>query len=316
MSSPNTWLSGLGRHRQMGSNALFRLGGPLLAVLAVLAPLGGPTAAAAGGEPWQAAPAAVVRAVTQVPESVFDSVGLQSGVAAPVALQGQHPLTFGGKPGIFYEASEPCPYCAAERWAFVVALARFGTWSQLGIARSAADDVDPSTQSFTFSRAVYSSPYVVLRTREHFGEQKLSNGDYAVLQPSTPQETSLYNTYTSAKYFPSTPGGLPFMDFGNRVAVSSSSYNPYVLHGLSRAQIAADLTDPTNPVTADVVATANYLSAAVCAIDGARPATVCQSPGVHQSAHFVKISYGYGVGGCVASKNGQSVCGGASGPEG
>ena len=40
-------------------------------------------------------------------------------------------LTFDGKPGIFYYGAEYCPYCAAERWPVVVALSRFGTWSNL-----------------------------------------------------------------------------------------------------------------------------------------------------------------------------------------
>jgi hypothetical protein len=65
----------------------------------------------------------------------------------------------------------------------------------------------------------------------------------------------------------------------------------------------------------DIVATAIYLSAAVCLIDGGRPSAVRQSPGVRQSAHFVKISYGNGVGGCTTSENGQSICGGSNASE-
>jgi hypothetical protein len=284
--------------------------GPLLVVLTVGALLVSPAASSGTtGEPWQAAPTSIVQEVTNVPESVFDAVSLQSTVSAPVLLHGQPQLEFDGKPGIFYMASEPCPYCAAERWAFVIALARFGSWSHLGITQSASDDVDPSTQTFTFSRATYSSPYVALRTREYFGTQKLPNGDYSVLQRPTPAESSLYKSYTSSRYFPANPSGLPFVDFGNRVVVSSSSYDPYVLHGLSREQIAADLNVPTSPATQDIIATANYLSAAACLIDGDRPTAVCQSPGVLGSAHFVERSYGYGVGACVPAKNGQSICG-------
>ena len=274
----------------------------------------GPAGAAgtASAESWQAAPTAIVREVTDLPQSVFDAVGLQPAVAAPVVLKGQSPLTFDGKPGIFYEGADPCPYCAAERWAFVIALARFGSWSQLGINQSATNDVDPSAQTFTFSRATYSSPYVAVRTREILGNRQLSNGHYAVLQRLTPEEAKLDDRYTSAKYFPANPGYLPFVDFGNRVVISQSSYDPYVLHGLSREQIAADLSDPTNPVTMDIVATANYLSAAICLIDGDRPTAVCQSPGVLGSAHFVKKSYGFGLGSCATSKNGQSICGGTN----
>jgi hypothetical protein len=120
--------------------------------------------------------------------------------------------------------------------------------------------------------------------------------------------------YTSAKYFPANPGYLPFVDFGNRVVISMSSYDPSILHGLSRAQIVGDLSDPTNPVTMAIVATANYLSAATCLIDGDRPATVCKSTGVGISAHFVKVSSGFGPSSCTPSKNGQSICGGPPAP--
>jgi uncharacterized protein DUF929 len=271
----------------------------------------GPASAAdSNGGSWQAAPTSIVLLVTHLPQSVFDSVGLQPDVAAPVILHDQRALTFDGKPGIFYEGAEPCPYCAAERWAFVIALARFGSWSDLGIDQSAADDIDPSTQTFTFSRVKYSSPYVAVVTREILSNRKLPDGDYAPLQQPTPEEARLDSEYTSARYFPVNPGYLPFLDFGNRVVISQSSYDPSVLHELSREQIASDLSDPTNPVTLDIVATANYLSAATCLIDGNRPTNVCQSPGVRRSTHFVKASYGFGPTSCNISKNGQSICGG------
>jgi hypothetical protein len=276
----------------------------------------GPAGSATNADSWQAAPTAIVQEVTQVPQSVFNAVSLQPTVSAPVILKGQRPLTFDGKPGIFYEGAEPCPYCAAERWAFIVALARFGSWSGLGIDQSAANDVDPSTQTFTFLRATYSSPYVTVRTKEILSSRQLPNGDYASLQRPTPEDTTLDDRYTSAKYFPANPGYLPFLDFGNRVVLSQSSFDPYALHGLSREQIATDLSDPTDPVTMDIVAAANYLSAATCLIDGDRPALVCNSPGVLRSAHFVKRSYGFGVGSCVSTKKGQSVCGGTNGNAG
>jgi uncharacterized protein DUF929 len=275
-----------------------------------------PAGSATTADSWQAAPPAVVQEITHVPPSVFDSVGLQPNVVAPVILDAQPSLRFDGKPGIYYEGAEPCPYCAAERWAFIVALARFGSWSGLGINQSAANDIDPSTQTLTFLRATYSSPYVTVRTKEILSNHQLSNGDYVPLQKPTPKEKMLLNRYTSAKYFPANPGTFPFLDFGNRVVMSQSSFDPYLLHGLSREQIATNLSDPTNPVTIDIVATANYLSAATCLIDGNRPALVCDSPSVLRSAHFVKRSYGFGVGSCATTRKGQSVCGGTNGSAG
>ncbi len=266
------------------------------------------------GEPWHGAPRAVVQKVTHVPEVVFDAVGLQHAVTPPVVLRGQRQLTFDGKPGVFYEGSEPCPYSAAERWAFVVATSRFGTWSQLGTDASSPTDVYPSTQTFTFSRARYASPYIAVRTVEHNANHPLPDGDYPILQQPSPEEATLYDSYTSAKYFPANPGGLPFVDFGNRVVISSSSYDPGVLHGQSQEQIAGELRDPTNPVTHDIVATANYLTAAICLIDGARPVAVCQSQGVIQSAHFDRIDYGNEGGACAPTKTIASVCTDKSAP--
>jgi hypothetical protein len=294
---------------------VFRTPKPLAICVAVLLMIGwgvGPAGSAAktNGASWQAAPASIVQAITHLPQSVFDAVGLQSAVVAPVILNGQQPLTFNRKPGVFYEGAEPCPYCAAERWAFIIALARFGSWSDLGVDQSAANDIDPSTQTFTFLRAKYSSNDVAVQTREILSNRQLPNGDFARLQEPTPAEAGLDSKYTSATYFPVNPGYLPFLDFGNRVVMSQSNYDPSVLHGLSREQIVTDLNDPTNPVTLDIVATANYLSAATCLIDGDRPTTVCQSPGVRRSSHFVKISYGFGPSSCSTSKNGQSICGG------
>ena len=51
----------------------------------------------------------------------------------PVVLSGQPAAgCIDGRPGVVYVGSEFCPYCAADRWALVVALSRFGTFAHLG----------------------------------------------------------------------------------------------------------------------------------------------------------------------------------------
>ena len=268
------------------------------------------TLAAGTGDAWQAAPVALVQAITNLPQSLFDAVAIQPTVVDPVLIKGQPPLKIDGKPGIFYQGAEPCPYCAAERWAFIIALSRFGHWTGLGVTESATHDIDPATQSFTFLRARYSSPYVAVATREVLSNKTLPGGGYAKLQQDTAQQAALFSKYTTAQYFPANPGYFPFLDFDNRVVMSQSSFDPAVLHGLSRQQIVTDLADPTNQVTLDIVAAANYLTAATCLIDGDQPKAVCQSPGVRRSSHFAKKSFGFGPSSCTA-KNGQSACGGA-----
>jgi hypothetical protein len=264
------------------------------------------SAASAGkpSAPWQPAPAATVQQVTGIPEAVFNAVGLQSGVTPPVVLSSQPALRFGGKPGVYYLGAEPCPLCAAERWAFIAATSRFGTWSKLGIAQSAANDEFPNTQSFTFFRASFSSPYIAVRTVEHFGSQQLANGHPAILQRSTSVEAAIYNRYDSAKYFPENPGTYPFLDFGNRVVVAGPSYDPGTLAGLSRAQIASGLANPSSAVTKNIVGTANYLAAAICSLDGQRPTSVCASTAVTQARNFAKIGLGTQSGNCVCKPSG------------
>jgi hypothetical protein len=246
----------------------------------------------------------MVKQVTAIPQAVFDEVGLQPTVTTPVVLSSQTALRFGGKPGVYYLGAEPCPLCAAERWAFVAATSRFGTWSKLGVAQSGGNDEFPNTQSFTFLRASFSSPYITIRTVEHLGSRQLANGQYAVLQQPNPVEAAIYTRYDSAKYFPENPGTYPFLDFGNRVVVAGPSYDPGILAGLSRAQIASDLSNPSSVVAKDVVGTANYLAAAICSLDGQRPTSVCASAGVTQARNFAKIGLGTAPGQCSCKPSG------------
>jgi len=235
---------------------------------------------------WQAAPASVVTAVSHVPAAVFNGVGLQPDVTPPVVLSGQSALRLGAKPAVFFIGAETCPLCAAERWAFLVATSRFGTWSHLGIAQSASDDVDPNTQTFSFLRATYSSPYVSIRTVDF---TKL-DGRSAVLAALSAPERKAYLSLDVTKYVPNNPGTFPFVDFANRVFIAGASYDPGQLQGLTRAQIAAVLSNASSPVTKSIVATANYMTAAICSLDGQKPVNVCGSGGVIQSANFAKIT--------------------------
>ena len=243
---------------------------------------------------WQAAPAAIVAEVADVPITVLNTVEpYQIGVAQPIVLQSQPALTIDHKPGVYYVGAEPCPYCAAERWAFIVATSRFGKWSPLGISQSASDDVYPDTQTFTFARATFSSPYIAVEA-EDFSNFKT---DKEILERATPQEAKLFAGYNSAKYCHGAAGDYPFVDFGNGALVCANGFSPAVLAGMSRAQIASQLADPTSPSTKQIVAAANLQTAAICSIDGEQPTSVCTSEGVTQAKSAGKITPTF-IGGC------------------
>jgi hypothetical protein len=257
----------------------------IVVVLVVVKLVGSSTnAPPSNGPAPQAVPAATAAEVTGVPASVFAAVGVSSPtvpVTRPRPLAGQPPLTAGGKPEVLYVGTEYCAYCAAERWALVVALSRFGTLSGLGTMQASSNGAFPNLQTFTFATATYKSRYVAFVSRERYSDQQNSAGTaFSEFQQLDPALTTLLAHADTPAHTGQPPGVLPFVDLGNRYVSAGSSFTPAILSGLTRTEIANGLTDPKDPVTQAIVASANQLSAQICAIDGRRPLTVCTSPGV------------------------------------
>lgn len=257
-----------------------RVGIPIAVVLIVIAGLVIAKVANHGpksGPAAQPAATGVISGVTGVPPTVFDSVGAGTIATPPTAITAPA-LTEGGKPRVLYIGAEYCPYCAAERWAVVAALARFGTFSNLGQTTSSAQDVYPSTATLSFHGATYTSSKLAFTGVETTSNQVV-NGGYATLDTPTAADEKVLTTYDAAPYTKS-PGSIPFVDIGGRYLIVGASYDPAVLQRLTHAQIAAALADPTSAVAKAVVGTANVITAAVCTLTGQAPATVCSSSGV------------------------------------
>ena len=63
-----------------------------------------------------------------MPESVSDQVDCLSEITNfPKKVKVETALTEAGLPEMLYMGAEYCPFCAAERWAMVMALSKFGT---------------------------------------------------------------------------------------------------------------------------------------------------------------------------------------------
>jgi hypothetical protein len=246
---------------------------------------------------WTALPSSIAREIQDIPASVFDEVGITSpaaAVSAPVVVTGTPALTIDGKPGVFYVGGEFCPFCAAERWALTTALSRFGSFSGLGQMQSSPADEDPDTQTVTFRKASFASPFVALHAVERYSSvPDPATGYWRILEPLSATDRALLSTYDQPRYLPGVPpGGLsvPFVDIGNKVFVPSAGYSPSILQGLTRRQIAGGLTDPSNPVTRAILSTANYLSASICSVDGQQPMAVCTSRGVSAAAQALHLT--------------------------
>jgi hypothetical protein len=233
------------------------------------------------------APASLVAQVTGVSAKVANAVGLPPStvVNPPTYKPGQPKLTIGGKPGAVFIGAEFCPYCAAERWSIIMAFSKFGTFTGLQETTSSPWDTDPSTPTFTFVDAKYTSPYITFAFSEHESNDTDGLDTRTTLQPLTSLESNLW-----AKYDGGTSEGFPFLDIGNKSLVTTPSYVPTVLAGLDQEDVASRLTNPKDPVTQSIVGTSNYLTAAICAITDQQPASACSPAVVGKAAKAIGLS--------------------------
>jgi hypothetical protein len=232
-----------------------------------------------GGPGGTPAPRGVVRQVTSLPTSVYSEVNLPAEIVNyPKKVSGHEPLTADGLPELLYIWASYCPFCAAENWALVMALSKFGTFGGLKATNSSVSDFAPDTATLGFYGASYSSHLL-----------RFESYDLATNRPASGKSTCNVNGYGCLQTAPAVDAGLlqslgqgsfPFMDFGNEVVQDGAGYEDQALAlaGLTLTQIAAQLSDPSSPVAQAEVGSANYLSAAICAMTGNDPSSVCSTP--------------------------------------
>lgn len=236
---------------------------------------------------------AVLAALSTVPTSTFDAVGVTvagTTLIAPHLVTGPVPFTVGGKSEVLFVGSEFCPFCAAERWPLVVALARFGRFTELHDSASALQTVFPSTSTFTFDGVGYASRYVTLTGVELYSGTPGPDGTFTRLARLTSAQAALV-ARNSPQAGGAAAGTAPFVDVAGRLVVVTSGFSPALLIGLSQAQIAGEVASPTPlgtgsgqtsvpPTGQAIIAVANQLSAGICAATGQQPVVVCHSRGV------------------------------------
>ena len=251
----------------------------------------GSTKTNVGNGQWQATSQTIVNELTTVPASTFNAVGVNSSVVAVTNLPNrtsgqkllQWPDSHGVKrPTVFYLGSEYCPYCAAERWSTIIALSRFGTWSNIGDTTSApAPEVFPSTPSFTFFKAVFSSKYLNFVGVENLSNVPDPTTGYTILQRPTSQQSAILSKYDNGSFIPGgSSGAIPFISYGNKFLGSGSLFSPSAFTHTTRAAAAAVLSDPNNALAQAIIAAANYQTAVICSLTHQAPSNVCTSVGV------------------------------------
>src|ERR1700677_3061319 len=190
-------------------------------------------------ETFSPAPSSLVSTMTSVPASVYNAVGVSS-PANPVQAprptgNGTAPLwlaTAGDGqplPVVFFYGAEFAPYAAAQRWPLILALSRFGSFSQLGLMQSSASTAFAGLSTFTFWNVSYTSKYLFLESVER----------YSSLNP------------TGASFAPGVLAGLSQSQIAADLVTPASP--------LTQAVVAA-----ANQITASICAVDNDKPGAVC----------------------------------------------------
>jgi len=247
--------------------------GSVLAAVALIVVLSLTRNSGGGGEISVGSEQAIQK-VQHIPASVLDQIGVPSDLSTPPTLPSGTPaVTSDGKPTVVYVGAEYCPFCAAERWPMVLALSRFGTFSNLGTTTSSSSDVHPNTPTFTFHGATYTSRYLT------FSHAETATRSGAKLESLTPEQQHLLDTYDVSS-ITGSDGGIPFVMIDNKWAWAGATYSPDVLAGKTFDQIANALSDPTSDVAKAIDGTANQITAMICQITGGKPSDVCSAPWV------------------------------------
>lgn len=231
----------------------------VLIVLLVVSRLQPPATPINGGG---AADSALLAKLAGVKPAVIDAVGT-GGAPNPLAhISGSSLTGSNGKPQVLYIGAEWCPYCAAERWAMIVALSHFGGFSGVRQTSSSSSDVYPDTPTLSFYGSSYTSAYL------DFVPVELQDRDRKPLQSMTSQQAQIAQSYDP-------DNSIPFIDLGNVYSMIGQGVPPNPLQGQSWQQIGSALSDPGSPITEAIVGNANYLTAGLCKLPGTSAAPIC-----------------------------------------
>jgi Domain of unknown function (DUF929) len=218
--------------------------------------------------------AAQLAEVTAIPFKASDAGWATMPLAQLTPRAGQ-PLTAGGKPEVLYAGAEFCPYCAAENWALLVALGRFGTFAGVNEIRSASYPPIPPLDSWTFYGSSYSSQYLAFVPVEMYSTvlvspraDPLRAASYRLLQKLTPAQRVLVDEADKAH-------GTPFTDFGGQAVMIGSPIPAQTLEHLTWSQLTSALRARRGAAAQAVIGAADYLTAELCTLTRDRPATAC-----------------------------------------
>ena len=171
----------------------------------------------------------------------------------------------GGKLFVFFMGAEYCPYCAAERWAIVRSLQKFGQWDGLKQTISAARN-QPflNLPTYDFTKATYNSSHIEFVARE------IKDREFRPLQKLLKTEEKLVRKYNPKKE-------IPFLLIGGRFMQIGSGFPPKIFIGHTFRQTETELKKIESEIRKTIDEEANVISALLC-ISGL-PQELCKETG-------------------------------------
>ncbi len=171
----------------------------------------------------------------------------------------------GGKLFVFFMGAEYCPYCAAERWAIVRSLQKFGQWDGLKQTISAARD-EPflNLPTYDFTKATYTSPHIEFVARE------IKDREFKPLQKLLKTEEKLLRKFNPKKE-------IPFLLIAGRFAQIGSGFTPKIFIGHTFRQTETELKKVESEIRKTIDDEANIISALLCT--SGLPPELCKEAG-------------------------------------
>ena len=171
----------------------------------------------------------------------------------------------GGKLSVFFMGAEYCPYCAAERWAIVRSLQKFGQWDGLKQTISAARD-EPflNLPTYDFTKSTYTSPNIEFVARE------VKDREFKPLEKLLKTEEKLVRKFNPKKE-------IPFLLVGGRFMQIGSGFPPKIFIGHTFRQTETELKKIESEIRKTIDEEANIISALLC-LSGLPP-ELCKEAG-------------------------------------
>lgn len=176
------------------------------------------------------------------------------------------PMRRGGKLLVLFIGAEHCPFCAAERWAIVRALQKYGQWSGLKQTISAARD-EPflNLPTYDFTEATYTSSHIEFVARE------LRNREFKPLQKLLKTEEKIFRKLNPEKK-------IPFLLVGGRFVQLGEGFSPKIFIGHTFRQTETELKKIESEIRKTIDAEGNIIAALLC-VSGLPP-ELCKETGV------------------------------------